>query len=206
MTTQITIQRQEIAADARRIARKLRKLARRAAREDIELNISVDPIAEDLTGVAEGLTSGRDLYCHCGAVALEMVYWPGTGRTTMAGTLDALMRGEEMAAHPVCIEHARDSYVGHPLCPCGGRGRLRRNAVAARAEERSVDTTPTCGSSTTSGPTCCVRTARSGRTARRWFRGRTAGRAPSRAGCWTRCSAGCGSWRAWATARPRRST
>ena len=26
-----------------------------------------------------------------------------------------------MAAHPVCIEHARDSYVGHPLCPCGGR-------------------------------------------------------------------------------------
>ena len=121
MTTRITIERQELAGDAQRIAMQLSKLAAHAAEEGLDLAGPVESMTDELSGMTVALTAGRDLHCRCGAAALEMAYWPRTGRAGMAGTLDALMRGDEMVGHTVCIKHAEGSYVGHALCPCGDR-------------------------------------------------------------------------------------
>ena len=121
MTTRITIERQELAVDAQRIAMQLSKLAAHAAEEGLDLAGPVESMTDELSGMTVALTAGRDLHCRCGAAALEMAYWPRTGRAGMAGTLDALMRGDEMVGHTVCIKHAEGSYVGHALCPCGDR-------------------------------------------------------------------------------------
>ena len=122
MTRRIRFEDQRMADDARRTARRFREMAKRTERDGTH---GVDTgtlrtTAAEMTQLADELTTGRDLHCHCGAPALDMVFSPPTGRTGMNGTLWDLIHGE-IVGTPVCLDHAQDSHVGYALCPCGAR-------------------------------------------------------------------------------------
>ena len=111
-----------MADDARRTATRLRKMAKRSERDGIDIGdtATLRTTVAEMTEFADNLTQGRDLHCHCGAAALDMVFSPPTGRTGMVGTLWALIHGD-LIGTPVCLDHAQDSHVGYALCPCGAR-------------------------------------------------------------------------------------